>query len=99
MGYNNPIAGCRIRDKAHHIKERFPDDRHTIDLLMMQDPDFCAICEDHDACVNALNYWIDSDAPEADLRVGEYRTLIKDLEKEAAQAIGALKNRLNRREI
>jgi len=80
-----------MNDKAHHIKERFPADKRAIDHLVVQDPEFCIICEDYDACITALQFWIDSNAPEAGTRADEYRTLIKGLETEAAQVIAALK--------
>ena len=54
---------------------------------MTKDPDFLALCEDHDACVNALHYWAKSKAPEAKIRVNEYRTLVRELQEEIMQAI------------
>ena len=82
-----------MNDKAKHIRERFPDKNHAIDLLIAEDPEFRAICEDHDACINALGYWTESEEPEAEIRVNEYRTLIRELEEEATQALAALKTR------
>ena len=49
---------------------------------MAEDPEFPALCEDYEACVNALRYWARSDAPEARIRVNEYRTLTEELEEE-----------------
>ena len=82
-----------MNDKAKHIRERFPDKNHAIDLLIAEDPEFRAICEDHDACINALGYWAESEEPEAEIRVNEYRTLIRELEEEVTQAFVALKPR------
>lgn len=82
-----------MNDKAHHIRKRFPDKTHTIDLLMAQDPEFRAICEDYDACINALRYWIKSKEPEAEIRVKEYRALVRELQEEITQALVALKPR------
>lgn len=82
-----------MTDIAHHIKEKFPGDEPAINRLVAQDPEFCTICEDYDACITALQYWIDSNAPEASIRMDEYRNLIEGLETEAAQAIAALKQR------
>jgi hypothetical protein len=79
-----------MNDKTHHIRKRFPDENDTIDLLMAHDPEFRAICEDYDACVNALRYWAESKEPEAEIRVKEYRSLIEDLEEEVTQAFAAL---------
>ena len=75
---------------ARHIRERFPDKNHSIDLLMAEDPEFPDLCEDYDACVNALRYWAKSKEPEANTRVDEYHTLVRELEKEITQALEAL---------
>jgi len=75
---------------ACHIRERFPDKKQSIDLLMAQDPEFLTLCEDHDACVDALRYWAKSKAPEAETKVNEYRDLIQELEKEVTEALEAM---------
>jgi hypothetical protein len=82
-----------MNDKARHIRERFPDKNHSIDLLMAEDPEFPDLCEDYDACVNALRYWAKSKEPEANTRVDEYHTLVRELEEEITQALEALKSR------
>ena len=82
-----------MTDKSHHIRERFPDKKHNIDFLMAKDPEFFDLCEDHDACVDALRYWARSEAPEAKTRVNEYRALVRDLEEEITQAL----TRINRK--
>jgi len=79
-----------MNDKAYHIIERFPDKSHTLSLLMGEDPDFLSMCEDYDACVNALRYWAESEEPEAKTRVHEYRTLIEELEEEITAVLAAL---------
>ena len=76
-----------MKDKAGHIRERFKDKSRIIDLLMAEDPEFSTLCEDFDACVKALRYWSNSKAPEADTRVNEYRTLVRELEEEIDQAL------------
>jgi uncharacterized protein YdcH (DUF465 family) len=78
-------------DKPHHIRERFPEKRDRIDRLMVEDPEFLALCEDYDACVNALHYWAESREPEAKPRVHEYRNLVRELEAEVVKALTALK--------
>ena len=80
-------------DKTRHIREQFSDKKPSIDLLMAEDPEFLALCEDYDACVDALWYWAKSEAPEARTRVNEYRALVRDLEEEIAQAL----TRINRK--
>jgi hypothetical protein len=54
---------------------------------MAEDPEFVTLCEDFDACVNALWHWTESKAPEAEARVNEYSTIIKELEEEITQAL------------
>ena len=79
-----------MNDKTRHIRERFPDKSHIIDLLMAEDSEFLTLCEDYDVCVYALRYWAKSKAPEAETRVNEYRTLIEELEEEITQVLVAL---------
>ena len=75
-----------MNDKTRHIRERFPDKKQSLDLLMAEDPEFLAMCEDYAACVNALRYWTRSKKPEAKTRINEYRVLVRDLEEEITQA-------------
>ena len=82
-----------MTDKPHHIRERFPDKNRSLDLLMAEDPEFLALCEDYDACVDALRYWAKSEAPEAKTRVNEYRALVRELEEEVTQFLAALEPR------
>ena len=76
-------------DKSHHIRKRFPNKSETIRLLMAENPEFRAICEDYGDCVHALQFWGQSTAPEAETRVNEYRTLVEELEKEIVEALAA----------
>ena len=78
-----------VIENPRHIRERFPDQKRTLDHLMAQDPEFLALCEDYNACVDAFRYWIQSEAPETKSRTDEYRTLIRELQEEIAQAISA----------
>jgi len=78
---------------ARHIRNRFPDKKHSIDLLMAKDPEFLNLCEDHDACVDALRYWAGSEKPEAETRANEYHILVRDLQEEIAQALAALESK------
>ena len=86
-------AGRALNDKTRYIRERLPDKKHSIDLLAAEDPEFLSLCEDYDDCVNALRYWARSEKPEADTRVKEYHTLIRELQEEIAQALAALESR------
>ena len=76
-----------MNDKTHNIVERFPGKSYAVQLLMAKDPEFVALCEDYNDCVNALRYWGESKAPEAETRVKEYRTLVAELEEEIIQAL------------
>jgi hypothetical protein len=78
---------------AHHIRERFPDKKQSIDRLLAEDPDFVDLCEDYDICVNTLEHWTNSEEPEAEIRVKEYRTIAQKLEEEVDEALTALKPR------
>jgi hypothetical protein len=69
------------------ILDRFPEKSDVIGFLMTKDPEFLAMCEDHDRCMKALAYWDLSKEPEAKSRVDEYRNLIQELEKEIVQAL------------
>jgi hypothetical protein len=73
--------------------DRLPNKKHSIDQLMVEDPEFFALCEDNDTCVNALQYWINSKEPEEEIRVQEYHTLIRELQEEITQALAALEPR------
>jgi hypothetical protein len=56
---------------------------------MGEDPEFLAVCEDYDACIEALRYWDRSNEPEAETRVTEYHALVEELEKEIVEAVAA----------
>ena len=58
---------------------------------MAKDPEFLALCEDYDTCVNALEYWANCKEPEAEARVNEYRNIADGLEEEVAEALRAMK--------
>ena len=76
-----------------HIQERFPDRKQSIEQLMAEDPEFLALCEDYDVCINALQYWARSRDPEAEIRTNEYRTIARQLEEEVIESLAALEPR------
>lgn len=80
-------VGCPMNNEMYPIRKRFPEESETIALLMAEDPEFRAICEDYDDCFHAWQYWAQSKEPEAETRVNEYRTLIKELENEIVEAL------------
>ena len=49
---------------------------------MVENPEFLAACEDYDACIEALQYWEQSNEPESATRINEYNTLVRELEEE-----------------
>jgi len=78
-----------MNEKNLNILERFPEKIHTLTLLMAEDPEFLAVCEDYDACIEALHYWEQSNEPEAATRINEYNTLVRELEEEIIQVVEA----------
>ena len=82
-----------MNDKIRLILKQLPEKRQKIDSLMEKDPEFVALCEDYDDCVNALGYWSQSNAPEAETRANEYRILVQELEAEIDQALEAFSPR------
>jgi hypothetical protein len=64
-----------------------PDQKVSIDRLAGQDSEFLALCDDYDACVDALQYWGNSEEPGAETRAGEYRDLIGTLFEEITQIL------------
>lgn len=67
-----------------HVLDRFSDQRQLLSLRMAEDPEFYALCQDYEICVEALRYWSTADGPEAVARIEEYRNLVRELEAEIA---------------
>ena len=53
---------------------------------MAEEPNFLALCEDYEVCINALRHWADSRESQAKTRIEEYETLVQELEEEIQQA-------------
>jgi len=75
-------------DITRHIRERLPGQKDSIELLVAEDSEFLAMCDDYDACVDALHHWASSEEPGAKTRVNEYRDLIGALYGEITQILG-----------
>ena len=75
-------------DITRHIREQLSDQKDSIDLLATEDSEFLALCDDYDACADALHYWASSEEPGAKTKVGEYRDLIGALYEEITQILG-----------
>ena len=86
----HPVLDDGMNAKKQHILAHFPKQCQQLTRLMADDPEFAAMCEDYDACVDALNYWGQSSAPEAQTRVEEYRTLVSEIEAEIKNAFKLL---------
>lgn len=80
-------------DITHQIKARFPDKKEAIADLMAEDADFCVVCQDYGACIDAYRYWSRARDPEAGTRASEYRDLIQALEGEIEEALSGPQNR------
>lgn len=78
-----------MNEENANILKRFPEKIHTLTVLMAENPEFLAVCEDYEACVEALRYWAQSNEPEAEARTQEYRALVQELEAEIIQAVEA----------
>jgi hypothetical protein len=79
-----------MSNNSHYILERFPDQRDVLALLIATDPDFLALSEEYDACIQAKCYWARSAKPEAEARVHEYRILVEELEEEIVEVLAPL---------
>jgi hypothetical protein len=82
-----------MNNLARHIRERFPDQKYNITWLMVKDPEFLSLCEDYDACINALQYWTQSKDPEAETIIHEFSNIAQELEEEVIEALIALNRR------
>ena len=76
-----------MNSKAYHIRKRFPDQKYSIDKLMARDPEFLSLCDDYDACINAIEYWGKFNEPEAEIMIDEFRTIARELEEEVVEAL------------
>jgi len=78
---------------THHIRKRFSDQKFSIDQLMAIDSEFLSLCDDYDACINALQYWTKSKEPEAENMIDEFRNIVRELEEEVIEALITQKSR------
>ena len=78
-----------MNEKPQHVLRKFGEKSEIIAHLMEEDGEFHALCEDYDACVDALRYWAKSKEPEAETRLNEYRNLVRELEDEIGEVLAA----------
>ncbi len=60
---------------------------------MAIDSEFLSLCDDYDACINALQYWTKSKEPEAEIMIDEFSSIARELEEEVIEALITLKTR------
>jgi len=60
---------------------------------MAKDPEFLSVCDDYDACINAIQYWRQSNEPEAAIMIDEFRNIAQELEEEVVEALITMKIR------
>ena len=77
--------------KHSAILDRFPEKSEIIISLMARNAEFLGMCEDLEACMNALRYWSQSNEPNAENRIREYCDLVRQLEEEILQAVAEQK--------
>ena len=82
-----------MNSETYHIRERFPDQKYSIDQLMAKNPEFLSVCDDYDACINAIQYWRQSNEPEAAIMIDEFRDIAQELEEEVVEALITMKIR------
>ena len=64
------------------LVRRFPEHELAIRRLYTRDPEFRAVCDDHEAVLRALEHWQSVGRSNME-RVVEYRRLLEELEAEA----------------
>ena len=82
-----------MNSETYHIRERFIDKKYSIEQLMAKDPEFRSLCDDYDACINAIQYWSQSNEPEAATMIDEFRNIAQELEEEIVGALITMKIR------
>ena len=68
-----------MNSETYHIRERFPDQKYSIDQLMAKDPEFLSLCDDYE--------------PEAAIMIDEFRNIAQELEEEVVEALITVKIR------
>ena len=76
-----------------HIFMQFPDESHQLTYWMAMDPDFYDLCQDFEACIEALHYWSASNDPHAGVRSDEYRNILTELKQEIVKVLKTLKQK------
>ena len=72
---------------TRYIFQDHPEKKEQIWKLMLRNPDFRTLCTDYGKCVEAREFWGQSQDPNAKAKAEEYRYLCKVLEKECLQVL------------
>jgi hypothetical protein len=76
----------RAADAMKKAIERFPDQAHLIGRLAEQYETFRSLCEDHQLAADTLDTLI-ATRPADNKLIGEYRTLVAELEADIAESL------------
>jgi hypothetical protein len=85
------IEKCRLGAAAAYPRvfaTRFPGLIGTFRRLLEEDPYFAALCEEHEDCVAALEFWKQSSAEQSPRLRSEYALLVMELEEEIWYYLG-----------
>jgi uncharacterized damage-inducible protein DinB len=83
------MTGPKQNELLSILQSHFPTVGDTIVHRLEKDPIFIEISENYQDCLNALQYWRRSNAPDTQARIREYQTISKELEQEALDTFGA----------
>jgi hypothetical protein len=67
--------------------KRFPQHDGLIHHLILNDSEFCSLCEDYSLCIQTLEEWCCSGESMVQERVEEYTALLEELEQEILELL------------
>jgi hypothetical protein len=67
------------------ILKRFPEERAALWRLFGENPSFQSLCDDYRDCLEAWQYWEQSDSEEAPALARAYAELLGELDQEIRQ--------------
>jgi len=71
-----------IHPSIFFVIKRFPEHKDVLKELYLISASFQSMCEDYQACIEALSHWNNMDSENAMARRNEYGELIQSLESE-----------------
>ncbi len=84
-----------IQTSLFSVITRFPDRKDEVIRLFRESESFQTVCDDYRRCVEALEYWNQSDSEEAPIRRDEYAALLVDLEAEILEHLSEFSPRVS----